>query len=177
MTESPRSLTDIVTRLAEREPDKHIFTFLHSDRDQQTATAGRLYRDASRIAATLHERGVHAGDIVPLAFDHGYELVAAFWGAIYLGAVPTILPYVALAARPHSYLDQIGRLVRFTNATTVITEQRFEATLEQGLLEQRLAEGTCGIVGLPPPPFDALSTAAAPEHTSAPSDTPYIQFS
>src|SRR5262245_12850491 len=116
----PRSLAEIVTRLGEREPDQRIFTFLYPDRAAQTVSAGQLHDDAGRMAAILRGRGVRPGDVLPLALDHAYELVAAFWGAIYLGAVPTILPYVSRKDRSQFYLEQVGRLTRFASATTVV---------------------------------------------------------
>jgi fatty-acyl-CoA synthase len=165
------SLPDLVTSLAAREPDRLIFTFLYPDREQQTVTAGQLDRDASLIAAVLHEYGVRPGDILPLVFDHGYDLVAAFWGAMYLGAVPTILPYISHESRSQAFLQQVGRLVRFANASTVVTTDESRAYLEHGL-----ADAACRILALPTCPLAGVERSMA-WPTSAPSDPPYIQFS
>jgi acyl-CoA synthetase (AMP-forming)/AMP-acid ligase II len=165
-------LADMVTTLARSEPDKRIFTFLYADRDEQIITAGQLHHDASRIAAILRDQGVKRGDILPLTFDHGYELVATFWGAIYLGAVPTILPYLSPETRSQAYLEHVARLARFANATTVVTMSGFQSYLEQGL-----ADVTCRIVALPSGALDDPKQQTEPWPAVEPSEPPYIQFS
>jgi acyl-CoA synthetase (AMP-forming)/AMP-acid ligase II/thioesterase domain-containing protein/acyl carrier protein len=164
-------LTDLVANLAVSEPDNPILTFLYADGDEQTITAGQLHRDASCVAAFLHREGVRRGDVVPLVFDHGYELVAAFWGAMYLGAVPTILPYVPADRLSPADLERVGRIARFTDAPSVVTTVRLRSYLEQGL-----GAAACRVVALPVLPF------AEPEQQSeswqaAPFDPPYLQFS
>ena len=163
-------LTDLVANLAVSEPDNPILTFLYADGDEQTITAGQLHRDASCVAAFLHREGVRRGDVVPLVFDHGYELVAAFWGAMYLGAVPTILPYVSADRLSPADLERVGRIARFTDAPSVVTTVRLRSYLEQGL-----GAAACRVVA-PVLPF------AEPEQQSeswqaAPFDPPYLQFS
>ena len=165
-------LADILTGLAEREPERPIFTFLRPDRDEQTITAGELHRDDATIAACLAERGVRAGEIVPLVFDHGYDLIAAFWGAIYLGAAPTILPYLAREARARAYLAQVTRLARFAHASSVVTALEFPLELVRGLEEAGIAA-----IPLPPPGSDTGATPTAVTYARDPSALPYIQFS
>src|SRR5262245_37267941 len=157
------SLTEIVARAAERAPDQRIFTFLHPHRAAQTVTAGQLHDDAGRIAAVLHTQGVRSGEVLPLALDHGYELIAAFWGAMYLGAVPTILPYVSRETRTQFYLEQVGRLARFTNATTVVTMPELH-----GLLEHSLVSSACRVLALTPWPVQPADERPATWCASGP---------
>src|SRR4030095_813053 len=112
-----------------------LFTFLYGEGEEQAVSAAELHRDARILAGALRQRGVGAGDIVPLVFDHGYDLVAAFWGAIYLGAVPTILPYVSRDTRSKNYVEHVRRLVRFTGAPNVVTMREIEETLAGGLAD------------------------------------------
>jgi acyl-CoA synthetase (AMP-forming)/AMP-acid ligase II len=165
-------LTDLVTNLAASAPDTRILTFLYSDRDEQTITAGQLHRDARRIAAILHGQGVRRGDILPLVFDHGYELVAPFWGAIYLGAVPTILPYVSPDRRSPADLERVGRLARFADAPSVVTTAAMQSYLDQGL-----AGAACRVLALPPLPFAEPAEQIESWPMAEPSDPPYMQFS
>jgi acyl-CoA synthetase (AMP-forming)/AMP-acid ligase II/thioesterase domain-containing protein/acyl carrier protein len=165
-------LTDLVASLAAREPENRILTFLYSDRDDQTITAGQLHRDASRVATILHGEGVRRGDILPLVFDHGYELVAAFWGAMYLGAVPTILPYVSPDRWSPADLERVERIARFTEAASVVTTVGMRSYLDQGL-----AAAACRVLTLPSLPFVDPERQTEPWTRAAPSDPPYLQFS
>jgi acyl-CoA synthetase (AMP-forming)/AMP-acid ligase II/thioesterase domain-containing protein/acyl carrier protein len=165
-------LADLVTSLAARRPEARVFTFLHSDRDEQIITAGALHRDACRIAELLHEHGVQRSAILPLVFEHGYELLAAFWGAVYLGAVPTILPYASPDARAPAPAAHIARLVRFTHACTVVTTAELRSALDQ-----TLAGTACRTLALPPWPLDGVDAASAGWPADEPTEPPYIQFS
>jgi acyl-CoA synthetase (AMP-forming)/AMP-acid ligase II/thioesterase domain-containing protein/acyl carrier protein len=163
-------LGEMVASAAARHPHQPLYTFLHSDREDQTVSAAQLHRDAGLAAALLRENGVKPGMILPLVFDHGYELVAAFWAAVYLGAVPTIMAYLPRESRSRTYLERLAQLVRFTGAETVVTTGAIEPYLRPGL-----AQVGCRILVFPEPWIaDAHLTGAA---LGEPVDPPYIQFS
>src|SRR5262249_39070953 len=109
---------------------------------------------------------------LPLVFDHSYELLAAFWGAMYLGAVPTILPYLSNATRSKGYLAHLRRLIDFVHARAVVTTPESKTYLEKGL-----EDSDCTILTLPPLTDDTLldPDTRFPQHNS--SNLPYIQFS
>jgi acyl-CoA synthetase (AMP-forming)/AMP-acid ligase II len=166
------SLADMVTSLAARDPDRLIFTFLHADRPEENVTAAELHADACRTAALLHDHGVRGGQILPLVFDHGYALVAAFWGAIYLDAVPTILPYLSRQTRSESYLQQVNRLAHFAGAPAVVSTGETAAYLRAGL-----GDDGPRVVSLPESLRDHPEPPPASWPIPEPSDPPYIQFS
>lgn len=60
----------------------------------KTLTCSELHKRSEKIAALLQERGkVNPGDHVALIFPPGLDLICAFYGCLYLGAVPiTIRP-------------------------------------------------------------------------------------
>ena len=165
-------LADLLRTAADRRPDTPLLTFVDTDCDSQTITAAQLDRDARRIAVTLHQLGMKRGDIVPLMFEHGYELIATFWGAIYLGAIPSVLPYVSREAPSKAYLEQTNRLARFTGATTLVTLRDFEETLREGL-----ADSGCRIIGLLPSIAAEVQERVEPWTIPPPTDPPFIQFS
>lgn len=165
-------LTDILTRLAEREPKREILHLLFADRPTESITASQLDRDARQIAATLEEQGVAPGEILPLVFDHSYELIAAFWGAIYLGAVPTILPYLSAETRTKDYFVKVQRLAQFVHAEAIVTSQDLQSYLVDGL-----ANSGCRILTLHPLMNELLTEHMARYPRRAGSNLPYIQFS
>ncbi len=60
----------------------------------KTLTCSELHKRSEKIAALLQERGkVNPGDHIALIFPPGLDLICAFYGCLYLGAVPiTIRP-------------------------------------------------------------------------------------
>ncbi|MGE0684152.1 MAG: AMP-binding protein, partial [Candidatus Binatia bacterium] len=61
----------------------------------------------------------------------GYEVCAAFWGAIHLGAVPAIFPYLTSDPLPGVYQNPLAALSEFAEAKAVLTLLEFVSTLRQ----------------------------------------------
>lgn len=80
---------------ANSSPDHVLYTLLNSKGAvAKTLTCSELHKRAEKIAALLQERGkVNPGDHVALIFPPGLDLICAFYGCLYLGAIPvTIRP-------------------------------------------------------------------------------------
>lgn len=56
--------------------------------DERSCTWGELHRRVCGAAGLLRAQGVNAEERVAILLPDGLELVEAFWGAIWLGAVP-----------------------------------------------------------------------------------------
>lgn len=71
-----------------------VINHLISGTVAKTLTCSELHKRSEKIAALLQERGkVNPGDHVALIFPPGLDLICAFYGCLYLGAVPiTIRP-------------------------------------------------------------------------------------
>lgn len=167
-----RRLTDILTHLADTAPTRPIFHFLYPDRQPQTITAGQLDHAARQIASDLLAQHITPDTILPLAFDHGFELVAAFWGAMYAGAVPTILPYLYADLPTQPSLAHIEQVVGFARAQAILTTATFESTLLQAL-----AHTGCRVLTIPPLDQNIPVPDAECLPVESTLDMPYIQFS
>lgn len=121
---------EILIDTAKQEPHLEVYTFLFPNGDGKNITSSRLCHDAGLNAGVLAENGIHPGDIVILVFDHGYDVVAAFWGALFLGALPTIYPYFPKNKPPGIYLDQLKRMTKSTGAEAVIAPSRFHDSIQ-----------------------------------------------
>ena len=84
------SLLDSLVELAQRNPDQPSLIFISDDGTEETVTAARMYANTVAYAQALDRAGVSAGDFVALVLDHSLGLFYAIWGAIYLGAAPSI---------------------------------------------------------------------------------------
>ncbi|MCB0163626.1 MAG: AMP-binding protein [Anaerolineae bacterium] len=166
---SNNSLVQALKNQVNRNADKAVLTFLQTDQTVQTITYAQLDHDATQYAQALHQ-GVDPGDLVALIFDHGYALVAAFWGAVYLGAIPTIFPYVTPQTPPSIYKERVEPLLEFSQAKAIITDVSLKATLSDHLAPTGR-------------PILTLDETAHPPHGYSPpnplggAETAYIQFS
>lgn len=76
-------------------PDHNLFTLLNSKGSvAKMLSCSELHKKAERIGNLLLEKGrINTGDHVALIFPPGLDLICAFYGCLYVGAVPvTIRP-------------------------------------------------------------------------------------
>ncbi|XP_053386607.1 disco-interacting protein 2 homolog C-like isoform X2 [Mercenaria mercenaria] len=99
-------LTEILRYRAQATPDHNLFTLLNSKHGQTgkawppqvqiqlSMSCSQLHKRAERIGCLLMEKGkLNTGDHVALLYPPGIELIAAFYGCLYVGCVPvTIRP-------------------------------------------------------------------------------------
>ena len=78
-------------------------------------------------AAALHQLGLAAGDVVIIAHTQNLESIYAFWGAIWLGAIPAMFPTPTEKLDPTAYLASLRQLVHLSAVRGVITTDEFAA--------------------------------------------------
>ncbi len=164
------SLANLLQNQAASRPAHETLVFLKPGRDPQTVTFEQLDQDARTCASLLQAHGARPGDIAILYLEHRYELVAAFWGALYCGVVPIIFPYPSSIPGAEQRRERLSHLAQFSRARlTVCLPHTLEET--QAWLEKT----TCSAVGLDLNASNKAGTftpcATGGEHPA------YIQFS
>ncbi|XP_076441207.1 disco-interacting protein 2 homolog C-like isoform X3 [Babylonia areolata] len=115
-------LTEILRWRSQTTPDHILFTMLNArNQVQQSLTCSQLHKRAERIGCMLMEKGkLNSGDHVALVFPPGVDLIAAFYGCLYVGCVPvTIRP-------PHpqnvaSTLPTVRMIVEVSKSVAILT--------------------------------------------------------
>ena len=98
---------EAVIERARREPARPAVTLIGEDGSEQVWNTLELLEAAEGSAAALQREGLGAGDIVILVMRHSRELVSAFWGALYLGATPSVFPFLSEKLDPQLYCKQV----------------------------------------------------------------------
>ncbi|XP_037779846.1 disco-interacting protein 2 homolog C-like isoform X1 [Penaeus monodon] len=91
----PQFIADILKWRATTTENHEILTLLNSKGQVATSlTCAQLHKKAERVGVLLLEKGhINTGDHVALIYPPGVDLIAAFYGCLYVGAVPvTIRP-------------------------------------------------------------------------------------
>lgn len=125
------SLAQCLPERARTTPDRVVYIFLQANGAERQISYRQLYADAGVYAEALAQAEVKPGDLVLLAFDHGYDAIAAFWGVIHFGAVPTILPYCVGDPLPTVYQNPLTALPEFAGAKAILTTAEFVPLLRQ----------------------------------------------
>jgi fatty-acyl-CoA synthase len=135
-------------------------------------TFGEFWRHAGACAGWLQRVGVAAGDTVALVLPHGGALMAAFAGALWLGAVPTILAYPTFKVDLHKYRRGLAGVAANLAASLVVIAEELPGEFLSEL--QVLPGVTVRVL----PGLDELDAHAAPPPARpAPDSIAFIQHS
>ncbi|NWG16391.1 MAG: AMP-binding protein [Chloroflexi bacterium] len=100
---------------------------------ERRLTYGAFFEGAARFAGALAACGVQPGDLVVLVLQHGEMALAGFWGALLLGAVPSIFPFLSDKLDRARYFDSVRQLVAHSGVRLVIASPDLESALRERL--------------------------------------------
>jgi len=131
---SNRTFHTLTEALLTAPPQRPFITMWHQDDDVETVTFGEFIQRAKSQAANLHSEGLRAGDTVILILPQSIHLMAAFAGAMLLGAVPTILAYPNFKADPIKYSSGLSGVSQILNARLLVVDKEFPDELAAHLV-------------------------------------------
>ena len=102
-----KTLLQPVIDRAQQNPQHRSLVFIGDDGTQQVVRAAQFCQDMVRYARVLHATGIKPEDLVILVLRHSPELLSAFWGAMYLGATPSIFPFLTEKLDPMIYMERV----------------------------------------------------------------------
>lgn len=100
---------------------------LTSGEPDRAVSSGELLQASAAYAALYARRGIEPGEVVILILQHGLDLIAAFWGAILHGAIPSIMPFLTEKLLPERYRRDLAALVEITRPAGLVTYPEFAA--------------------------------------------------
>jgi fatty-acyl-CoA synthase len=108
-------------------------TMWRADDDFETVTFGQFKKLAAGQAAYLRENGVGVRDTVVLVQPQGIDLMAAFAGAMMVGAVPAILAYPTFKVDPAKYRFGLNGVSANLKARAIVVDEHFPEELLSNL--------------------------------------------
>jgi fatty-acyl-CoA synthase len=151
-----QTLVQPVVERARQQPQQPALIFIHDDGQEETISAGQFHQEATAYAAALRQIGIRKGELVVLVLQHSRVLLSAFWGALYLGAVPSIFPFLTEKLDSAVYKERLHALITRAEVQAVITYPAFQEELQA-----LLGKAGCQV----------LSTEDVPETAVSPSQT------
>jgi fatty-acyl-CoA synthase len=166
------SLMDAAYDLLHTQPNSTLLVML--DADGETAfTTREFFQQASHYAHALQTAGIQSGDLVALVMQHGQEVLFSFWGALMLGAVPSIFPFLTEKLDPDHYFRNLKALVEHEEVHTLITYDTLYPTLKEHLQGIHTLKAILTHADITP--SSAVSTLPALD--IHPTDTAFLQHS
>jgi acyl-CoA synthetase (AMP-forming)/AMP-acid ligase II len=150
------------------DPDAPAVVYVKPSAAARTVSRREFWDAADRYATGLLDAGVGAKDVVVIAHAEGLEALYAFWGAMRIGAIPSMFPILTEKLDPDAYRASMKLLVRHAGARVVVTTDAFLPALADA-------------IGCPTIGFTALASAAPsgprPPADPAPDDVAFLQHS
>jgi fatty-acyl-CoA synthase len=163
------TLTEALAAAPEVQP---FVTMWFDDDDQRTFSFGEFRRWSNSQAARFSSRGLGKGDTVILIMPQGVALMAAFAGAMLLGAVPAILAYPTFKVEPAKYRFGLKGVSANLNAKLVVVDDLFPAEF----LESASLGDQSKLIRVSSVP-SATQDVAAPQFHCQQDDLAFIQHS
>ncbi len=124
------TLLELAQRQYEERPDAAAVIFIPATNEPtHTITAREFFDSAGRYAAALRSVQVAPRDLVILVMEHSEALLYAFWGAMMLGAIPSIFPFLSDKLDPVMYFERVKALVIHSGARAIIASEQFAGAL------------------------------------------------
>jgi acyl-CoA synthetase (AMP-forming)/AMP-acid ligase II len=118
---------------AELDPEELAVIFIHNDETEEKITIGRLHSRACTYANRLKQANIKPGDVVIIALGHHVEMLPAFWGIIYIGAIPTIFSYKGPLSSPDAYIKRLKLRINHSGARLVIIRANLKSKIKEGM--------------------------------------------
>lgn len=113
--------------------DETAIIYVASDAEPITITRQYFKQRAQRYGAALVELGIQAKDLVVIAHTQNIESMEAFWGAMLVGAIPSMFPTLTEKLDPDVYTQNMGELVSNSDVRCILTTDEFAPQLRHYL--------------------------------------------
>ena len=122
-----RTLLDAETLRAA--DDRPAIIFVASGQPAVTITRRDFAAAVARTSESLYELGLRPRDLIVIAHTQNLESIYAFWGALRLGAVPSMFPTLTEKLDPEVYMRSMAELARLSGVAAVLTTDDFAPAL------------------------------------------------
>lgn len=130
-----QTLIQPVMARAKQDPERLTFLYMDEDGSEKAVKAAQFDRQARKFARALQKINIQQDDLVILVLQHSETLLYAFWGALYLGAIGSIFPFLTEKLDPKIYFERVQLLVAHSGVKAVITFPEFHPELTRLLAD------------------------------------------
>jgi fatty-acyl-CoA synthase len=127
------NFSQLLQRHYEQTPEKVSVVMQFAGQPDQPVTYRDLIHGSAGYVNTYIRSGVQPGDVVLLILQHDVDLIYAYFGAVLLGAIPSIMPFLTEKLLPDRYRIDLTELVSHTKPSAIVTYREFEAEVRAAL--------------------------------------------
>ncbi|MBN2320608.1 MAG: AMP-binding protein [Acidobacteria bacterium] len=130
---NPKTLIDCLIFHGETRPDKIHARYIFKDRENVFLTFAQTLERTREFAVGYAAFGVRKGDVVLIIMEHHEDLMAAFLGAIWIGAIPCFLPPTNPKTVYKRYYENLKNLIQAAKPKAVLSHSAVRDALADSL--------------------------------------------
>jgi len=135
MTTEPTTLIGYLQHRAAERPDALYSRYLFPDRDPVEMTFAETELRTRQFADAYARHGVEKGDVVLVVLPHHEDLMPAYLGATWLGAIPAFLPSLTAKLDPGRYYENLRLLMGSTHPKAIMSYPELRDALADAIPE------------------------------------------
>ena len=112
-----------------RHGDETAIIYLETDQPPIHVTRSDFRRAVLDYAQALQTVGIQSRDLVIIAHTQNLESIYAFWGALWIGAIPSMFPTLTEKLDPDIYMRGLAELASRSHVRAILTTDEFAPTL------------------------------------------------
>lgn len=128
----PDTLIDWLRLHAKNQPKRLYARYLFADREE-TMDYGTTLERTQQYAAAYRAAGVKKAEVVLVVIEHDIDLMPAFLGVMWLGAIPAFLPHPNPKIDPTRYYQNLKGLIDRSKPVAVMSSAAVCEKLAEGL--------------------------------------------
>jgi len=123
-----RTLLDAIT-LNSDDDAREAIIYLETEHTPIIVTRRDFRQSIRAHAAALRQMGIAPRDLVVIAHTQNLESIYAFWGALLLGAIPSMFPTLTEKLDATIYMHSMAELARRSEVRAIFTTDAFAPAL------------------------------------------------
>lgn len=128
-----KSILDYVLEHAEKDPQRLCVQTFSRRQKEASLTFGELVNATERAAAFFNDAGIKRGDVVVLIGTHHIDFYANWLGAVWLGAIPTVMAEPSVRIDKQIYWTRLAALLERIKAKAVTIDPRIKVDSDWSL--------------------------------------------
>ncbi|MBZ0280698.1 MAG: AMP-binding protein [Anaerolineae bacterium] len=109
--------------------DETAIVYLETEQKPIVVTRDDFRAAVEQHAAALSGLGIQPGDLVVIAHTQNLESIYAFWGALLVGAIPSMFPTLTEKLDAEIYMRGMAELARLSDVKAILTTDDFAPRL------------------------------------------------
>ncbi|MGD2048665.1 MAG: AMP-binding protein [Chloroflexota bacterium] len=126
-----QTLLDALVLQTDLNPGPEAIVYVETDKPTIQVSRRQFRETVSSYAAGMKKIGLKPGELVVIAHTQNLESIYAFWGAMLVGAIPSMFPTLTEKLNAEIYMRNLAELVQLSDVRMILTTDDFAPELQQ----------------------------------------------